>query len=200
MTYNCSNCGKEIGGKNYGISMGKFGEALCWGCQEDRGLSEDESNFNKDMIKGRIAEALIEQLFLSQGYEVYRYGMENTVPGITRKLQSVEGGVSNKIRKMPDFVVQKPDNRDELFFIEVKFRRSEKFSIDDVSEDFPFENCYFVIVSKKRIKCITYKELEVGEEITPKSFNYLGYRDEFDLDKDAVKEFCKFAIKFFQEV
>jgi len=41
------------------------------------------------MIKGRIAETLIEELFLSLDYNVFRYGMENTVPGIMHLLKGV---------------------------------------------------------------------------------------------------------------
>ena len=41
------------------------------------------------MIKGRIAETLIEELFLSLGFNVFRYGMENTVPGIMKLLKGV---------------------------------------------------------------------------------------------------------------
>jgi hypothetical protein len=32
------------------------------------------------MIKGRIAETLVEQLFLELGFQVFKYGMENTIP------------------------------------------------------------------------------------------------------------------------
>jgi hypothetical protein len=37
-------------------------------------------------------------------------------------------------------------------------------------------------------------------KITPTSKNYLGYRKEFELDKEVIKQFCDFAVKFFKEV
>jgi len=151
------------------------------------------------MIKGRIAETLIEELFLSLGYNVFRYGMENTVPGIMKLLKGVRTDVAKNIRRMPDFVIQSPDKKG-LFFVEVKFRKNEEFSIKDLPEGYPFRNCYFIIVSKNHIKCITYEELEKGKKITSKSHNYLGSRPEFDLKKDVIIDFCNFAVKFFKEV
>ena len=87
-----------------------------------------------------------------------------------------------------------------MFFIEVKFRASEKFSIKDLPKEYPYKNCYFIIVSKKHIKCINYEELVEGKEVTKKSKNYLGKRKEFELDKDVIIDFCNFAVKFFSEV
>ena len=41
------------------------------------GLTDKEYNYRYGMIKGRIAETLIQELFLSLGYNVFRYGMEH---------------------------------------------------------------------------------------------------------------------------
>jgi len=82
----------------------------------------------------------------------------------------------------------------------VKFRASEQFSSDNLDKSYPYSNCYFIVVSKKHIKCISYQELEQGKKITPESHNYLGNRKKFNLDKGTIKEFCKFAVKFFKEV
>lgn len=179
----------------------KYKNGLCSDCYESEGelngLSDKKVRYTEGMIKGRIAEALIEELFLSLGYEVFRYGMENTVPGILKLLKGVRGDVANDIRRMPDFVVKKPESKD-LFFIEVKFRKDESFSKEDLSQNYPYENAYFIIVSKKHIKCISYKELQEGKDITPEDHKYLGNRKEFELDKDVIVNFCNFAIKFFE--
>ena len=163
------------------------------------GLSKPDHYYKEDMIKGRIAETLIEELFLSLGFNVYRYGMENTVPGIMKLLKGVRSDVANNIRRMPDFVIQDPKTN-EVYFIEVKFRKNEEFQFSDLSKDYPYQNCYFIIVSKKHIKCITYAELEKGSRVTPKSKNYLGNRREFELDKNVIIDFCKFATKFFENI
>jgi hypothetical protein len=131
-------------------------------------------------------------------YSVFRYGMENTVPGVMKHLKGVQGDVAQNIRRMPDFVVQ--DKKGEVYFIEVKFRANEEFKFKDLSKEYPYKNCYFVVVSKKHIKCITYDELEQGKEITSTSTNYLGNKKEFELDKEVIIDFCDFAVKFFNEV
>ena len=209
MSYFCSLCKETITPEEYKYSLEKYGKVLCREHQknckepnktstdENNGLSKKDSRYKEGMIKGRIAETLIEELFLSLGYDVFRYGMENTVPGVMKLLKDVRCDVADNIRRMPDFVVQK---NNQVHFVEVKFRKSEEFSIKDLPKDYPFENCYFILVSKKHIKCITYQELKAGKEITPTSKNYLGNREEFDLDKNVIIDFCKFAIKFFENV
>lgn len=154
--------------------------------------------FQENMIKGRIAEALIEELFLAMGFRVYRYGMENTIPGVMKLLRGVRSDVADNIKRMPDFVVQ--DKSGEVFFVEVKFRASETFTKADLPSNYPYFNAYIVLVSKKHIKCITVKELGEGKEISPTSKNYLGSRKEFDLDKELIISFCDFAVKFFENV
>jgi hypothetical protein len=167
---------------------------------EDEGLSAGQTRKHENMIKGRIAETLIEELFLSLGYSVFRYGMENTVPEVRKLLRGVRGDVALNIRRMPDFVIQDKDRN--VFFIEVKFRKNEKFTRFEKSlKDYPYKNCFFIIVSKRHIKCISYDELQKGEEISPESHKfYLGDRKEFSTNKEVIKDFCSFAVKFFENV
>jgi hypothetical protein len=206
MVYSCEICKEEITEKEKNYSMKKFKQPLCRDHQknntEPSGLSEKEKDYRYSMIKGRIAETLIEELFLSLDYSVFRYGMENTVPGVMKLLKGVRSDVADNIRRMPDFVIQsnRGENKGEVYFIEVKFRASEEFSIKNLPRDYPFENAYFILVSKKHIKCITYKELKEGKVISPKSQNYLGSRKEFELDKKVIIEFCNFAVNFFKSV
>ncbi len=205
MSYTCSVCEDEITKKVHDYSLDKYERPLCRKDQNridesnKKGLSKKEGDFRENMIKGRIAETLIEELFLSLDYNVFRYGMENTIPGIMDLLKGVRSDVANNIKRMPDLVVQ-DKNSNEVFFVEVKFRASGKFSKRYLPKDYPYENCYFIVVSKKHIKCITYQELMEGKKITPKSRNYLGSRKEFDLDKEVITDFCNFAVKFFKEV
>jgi hypothetical protein len=183
----------------------KYDGGLCTECFKQKnsgeatGLSDKDKSYRYGMIKGRIAETLIQELFLSLGYNVFRYGMENTIPGIMELLKGVRSDVALEIRRMPDFVMQNPKTKD-VYFIEVKFRASGEFKPSDLPKDYPYNNAYIVLVSKKHIKCITVAELQQGKEITPTSHNYLGSRKEFDLDKQVIIDFCEFAIKFFENV
>lgn len=195
-------------------SFTKFNGGLCYECYkkdktdkdldliEDEiatGLSDKEHKYRYGMIKGRIAETLIQELFLSLEYSVFRYGMENTIPGVMELLRGVKSNVAKDIRQMPDFVVQNRTNG-EVFFIEVKFRASGEYKLKDLGKDYPYRNAFIILVSKRHIKCITIPELEAGEEITATSRNYLGNRKEFELDNEVIKEFCNFAVKFFENV
>lgn len=192
----------------------KFEGGLCIKCYNEKkdlspnngnfessenGLSEKDYNYRYGMIKGRIAETLIQELFLSLNYNVFRFGMENTIPGIMELLKGVRSDVAQDIRRMPDFVIQNPKTKD-VYFIEVKFRASGEFKLKDLPKDYPYTNAFIVLVSKKHIKCITVEELNSGKEITPDSRNYLGSRKEFDLDSQVIIDFCNFAIKFFENV
>ncbi|PCI12071.1 MAG: hypothetical protein COB73_00320 [Flavobacteriaceae bacterium] len=201
----CVNCG----------GFTKFNGGLCLKCYKEDTLSKKNANkknikeatpkLTKDnpwisgVIKGRIAETIVEELFRSLGFQVFSYGMENSIPGIKDLLKGVRGDVSKNIRQMPDFVVFK-DN--QAHFIEVKYRASGELKLKDISKygDYPFENALFVLVTKKHIKCISYKELSEGKEITSTSHNYLGKRKEFDTDKDKIIEYCNYAVKFFENV
>ena len=67
------------------------------------------------MIKGRITETLIQELFLTIAFNVFRYGMENTMPGIMELLKGIKSEVSTEIKRMLDFVIQNPNsNKDTL--------------------------------------------------------------------------------------
>ncbi|MDF0714846.1 hypothetical protein PY092_01695 [Muricauda sp. 334s03] len=173
----------------------KFKNGLCTDCYQ----KENGNKWVAGVIKGRIAETIIEQLFISLDFQVYKYGMENTIPGIADLLKGVRGDVSKNIRQMPDFVVFKDK---QAHFIEVKYRKSGKLSIKDIENygDYPFENALFVLVTPKHIKCISYSELKEGKEITEKCRNWLGSRKEFETCKDTIMEYCKYAVKFFENV
>ncbi len=196
--FKCIKCGKESKFEN-GLCPKCYAESKNHSGADSNGLTDKEHNYRYNMIKGRIAETLIQELFLSLNYNVFRYGMENTIPGIMELLKGVKSDVADDIRRMPDFVIQNPETN-AVYFIEVKFRASEQFTIKDLPQNYPYTNAYFILVSKKHIKCITYNELKKGDEVTPTSKNYLGSRKEFDLNKDVIIEFCDFAVKFFESI
>ena len=59
----------------------------------------------EDMIKGRIAEAIVKCMFEDLGFEVIPYGYEHTCPTIAKKDRLIKGDVKNIIRKAPDFII-----------------------------------------------------------------------------------------------
>lgn len=212
----CINCGEYT----------KFNGGLCYSCYKKDGKSKDvtvdvqekpkkaevketkkeaksksgiSNSWVYNLIKGRIAETIIEELFLSLGFQVFKYGMENTIPGIMELLKGVKDDVAMEIKRMPDLVVYKDSQAN---FIEVKFRASGTFKLSDIDKkgDYPYQNALIVLVSKKHIKCISFMELLDGKEIKESDHKYLGSRKEFDTDKEKIIEYCKYAVKFFENV
>lgn len=162
----------------------------CASCRENRnkmwvvndtcdtyGLHNREWNFRYKMIKGKLAETLVEQLFLSHKYTVYRYGVSN----------------------MPSFVVSHRLYR-EKHFVEVRFSVNGCFSEKELEKDYPYDDALIIVVSTNHIKCLSVRELRQGWEITPDCNNYLANRSEFQLRKDVVTDFCKCAESFFEAV
>ena len=203
----CIKCGEPT----------KFEEGLCYKCYKKENKSKEDvivektitkkkkskdvkfNTFNYNLTKGRIAETLIERLFVDLGFQVFQYGMENTIPGIKDLLSGIEDEVAMNIRRMPDLVVFKDDR---AHFIEVKFRADGCFKLKDIDKngDYPYKNALIALVSRRHIKCISYAELKSGIEISDKDHKYLGSRKEFDTDKEKIKEYCLYAVKFFENV
>ena len=157
------------------------------------------NTFSENAIKGRVAETIIQELFLAHGFNVFHYGMERRIPGIAQLTRKTNGPVNDRIRTMPDFVVQDPRNN-RLHFVEVKYRASGSFSMDDIKGEYPWPHAYFIVVSKEHIKCLTYKQLAAGKAITPTCNNLLIVRKDLDLDRKLIEQFAQVARKFFSGV
>ena len=77
MEYYCKECKNGITSEEYDYSLRKYGKPLCRVHQQNNsqndknnGLSQRQSRYKEDVIKGRLAETLIEELFLSLGYNI----------------------------------------------------------------------------------------------------------------------------------
>ena len=74
------------------------------------------------ILKGRIAESLVEELLKKCGNRVYRFGYEAVLQNLTQ-LEKVFDGKSEfgqRIRSIPDFVVITKEGKP--FLVETKFR------------------------------------------------------------------------------
>lgn len=159
--------------------------------------TRNDKIYDENLLKGRIAETIVEQLFVRMGYEIYRFGMENTIPGIMNNLEKCRPSeVSYEIRKMPDFIVKNPKDK-AVYYLEVKFRNDGKFSLSEIGENYPYKNAFFIVISKKHIRCISYSELEEFKEIPNKKDFLLGYREDFITNRKIILEFCELAKKYF---
>ena len=152
---------------------------------------------SENTIKGRIAEAIVEEMFLAMGYEVYRYGVESLVPNFLNRLSKKKGNVAEKIRTMPDFIINKDD---KIFFIEVKYRWDNVFNLKEfcIKKDiipYPYPDSYIVLVSKKFITIQKAQKLWSGED-----FVYLTEVEELDVDEKVVRQCVQFAKRCFEQL
>ncbi|HWA34713.1 MAG TPA: hypothetical protein VG737_11310 [Cyclobacteriaceae bacterium] len=158
---------------------------------------QDTLDFHYQMTKGRLAETIIEEMFVDHEYEVHRFGMENMVPGIVRTLRRNASPVSIHIKQMPDFVIKKDDN---IHFVEVKFSSRGEFNYAKLLMDnktYPYDNCLLIVVSPDAMKALSLKELSDGISISPKCNNHLIGRPEFKLNPALVAEYQKMVKIFF---
>jgi hypothetical protein len=76
----------------------------------------------ESMLKGRMAETLVEELLRQSGNTVYRFGYESIVQNLAQLANSFDrySEVGEKIRAIPDFIVVSKKGKPD--FVEVKFR------------------------------------------------------------------------------
>lgn len=157
------------------------------------------NNFNYRIIKARIAETLIKELFQECGFSVYENGMERTQPILMSKIKNGNSEIAEHIRYSPDFVIQNP-NSGELFYLEVKYRKNGYFNFSELPENFPYKNAFFIIISKEDIQWINYKLLSEGRYLSQNSRMQLEECNIFKLDKEKVLQYKQYAKDFFSNV
>ncbi len=150
------------------------------------------------MIKGRVAEAIIKELFHVNGYRVYNYGMENTLPQVVDNVKFLKDEIASSVRQMPDYLVQHVETG-ELAYVEVKYRALGRFDYSNV-KNHPYPNTYFIIVSKENIQCISYIELRQGITLPDDENHNLENCDFFKLEKVKVNEYTEYSKVFFKGV
>jgi len=94
----------------------------------------DQINFSRQLIKGRVAEIVFEQLLRDAGcFTVLSFGYENTLPELMHQQRDMNTESTMEIiRHAPDFVVINKETHD-VHLIEVKFRRH--MTTDGVMKD-----------------------------------------------------------------
>ena len=208
----CKSCGKDSRewdfckscyydkeeGKIDECKCGNFKDSeynLCLMCyrKSNQNIQEmqKKSKVNDYSIKGRVAEAIIEEMFWTMGYRVFRFGMENTIPSFGDRLNPKKGDVAEEVRQMPDFIVVKNSH---VAYIEVKYRASGEFDFNSRYKkgSYAYPNAWFILVTPKYIKIQKASKLENG-----KDFIFLNKCKEFETDKDIILQYIKFCEKFF---
>jgi hypothetical protein len=84
-----------------------------------------DRNFQKHLIKGKIAQIIFEQMFREQGeYTVIPFGYENILPEIFPQHNNFEGAqrAIDNIRNAPDYTLISI-KKEKVYLVEVKYRR-----------------------------------------------------------------------------
>lgn len=76
----------------------------------------------ENILKGRMAESLVEELLKQCGNKIYRFGYEAILQNLTQleRVFNRESEVGKRISSIPDFIVI--NKQGKPFFVEVKFR------------------------------------------------------------------------------
>ena len=80
----------------------------------------------ENILKGRMAESLVEELLKRCGNKVYRFGYEAVLQNLTQLEEAFdrESEMGRRITSIPDFIVV---NQKRIFLVEVKFRTDLSF-------------------------------------------------------------------------
>lgn len=85
--------------------------------------NQDPINFSKQLIKGRIAEMIFEQMYREADFTVLSFGYENIIPELMHQQHELKAEQTLEIiRRAPDFAVINKNTHD-VHLVEVKYRR-----------------------------------------------------------------------------
>ncbi|MBI2650070.1 hypothetical protein HYX04_02025 [Candidatus Woesearchaeota archaeon] len=146
-------------------------------------------DFASNVVKGRIAETLVEEMFKKSGYMVYRFGYEAILENLSQNRRELqESDTLEKIKSIPDFLVVSPNGSVQL--IEVKYSGSgsiQKSKLNKYAEFWKEARILLVIPDKPHFK-INYIE------------NFLKTEKMFPLENDRYTKIDSKIIERFSEV
>lgn len=162
-----------------------------------------------NIIKGKIAEVLIEELLKKSRHKVYRLGNGKLLYNLIQfeKGFDREGKVGRKVSSIPDFLVVTKDR--QFFLVEVKFRSDP----EALEEELLLEKELLEKFWKVKIILVTSKERPYFRTLKPPYFakekregwpipvlNWLPLEDDPDLKvaKKSLKDFEELVEKYYK--
>jgi len=120
-----------------------------------------------NIIKGKLAESLVEQLLKASGCRVYRLGSDATLENIVQLEDEFnkDSSLGKKIASIPDFVVM--GMREKPVFVEVKFRTDP----ESLEEELLLEKDSSEKFWETRIVLVTAKAKPYFRVLTPPYFS-----------------------------
>lgn len=165
-------------------------------------------SFIYNLIKGKIAEQLVEQLFKDLGFDVYRCGIESNIPNHQRLLRELgeENAKSLKIiRDFPDYTVV-CERTKTAFTIDVKYRAYGKLELTSF-KDYNYKNVIFLIINSDFMGIVNSDE--VIEKAKNKEFQEIENFEKFEnaqvfnfdsSQKKTIRQYQKLAEHFFSKL
>ncbi len=164
----------------------------------------------ENIVKGKLAEGLVEQLLKASGCRVYRLGADAALENIAQLEDefSKDSDLGKKMASIPDFAVM--GCREKPVFVEVKFR-AEPESLEeelllekDAQENFWKAKIVLVTTKEKpyfRVLTPPYfsKEKRDGWPIPVANWKPLEKDEDLGCGKDVIKEFEELAEKYYNK-
>lgn len=115
-------------------------------------MDNNSINYSRGLIKGKIAEAIFEEMFRASGnYTIIPLGYEHTTPVIAQYQHLVHvQKVLENIRNAPDFALISED-KTSVFLVEVKYRSQfDKEDILKIAQNIheSWDMCFLFIASR----------------------------------------------------
>lgn len=145
----------------------------------------------ENMIKGRIAEAIIFGLFESSNYNIYNFGYESLLQSLadmTKGGKLENNPTANKIRFMPDYILI--DKNGYSQFIEVKFVKHfnnfNRYTIEklkNIKEYWSETRLVVVTLDKPYFRTNFVNVIKSGSDLLPLDKGFP------DIDKTIIEKF-----------
>jgi hypothetical protein len=152
-------------------------------------MIERTDEWPDNLIKGRIAECIIEEMFKRARYKVYRFGYEANLQNLTQNSRGLKhrDNINKIVKEAPDFIIERNGLID---FIEVKFRSSGKW---EVPKDYFWKDGWILLVMPEPpyFKIGDVRELLRGDPYIP-----LKNEKDFKIDAQLIDSFSKYVRRF----
>lgn len=118
---------------------------------------EQEIKFSRDLIKGKIAETIFEQMLRNEGkYTVIPFGYEHTMPMLAQYRNQIQiEHIIKNISDAPDFALIS-ENKKDLFLVEIKYQK--ELNLEKIKEyanelKKKWENAWIFVATPKEFYC-----------------------------------------------
>ena len=153
----------------------------------------------ENILKGRMAESLVEELLKQCGNKVYRFGYEAVLQNLTQLERTFdrESEVGKRISSIPDFIVI--NKQGKPFFVEVKFRTDLVVYSKDIGRlDFieKFWQAKIILVTTQH----PYFRVSNGPYLNEKQqWNWIPLKEDHDLETsdNILKQFDDLVGKYY---